>query len=196
MDKNSKESTPIFNEPISVNFEKYNSDEVCTLVSLDQVRDLSNSDMETIIEICNQPLIYNFLFYNRLKGRKYSNADADRFTMWAKEGWKNKTHFVFLIKSEKDGIVACCDIKSPDLDSAEIGYWASNRSSGVMTNAINLLCDIAHKAGYKSIFGLVDPTNTKSLGVLSRNNFQNTGIVTEEGKEYLKFIKGLQFDID
>lgn len=191
MDKELNNPTPFFGEPISISFEKYNTQDICTLVSADQSSTLSKSDMKTITEICNQPLVYDFLFRENFKGRKYENKDAERFIKWAQEGWKNKTHFVFLVRNEKSEIVACCDIKSPNLESAEIGYWASSRTSGVMTNAINLLCEIAHNAGYKSIFGLVDPTNTKSSGVLDRNNFQNTGKVVEEGKEYLKFVKNL-----
>lgn len=191
MDKELNNTTPIFGEPICVDFEKYSTQDICTLVSVDQSGILSESDIEAITEICNQPLVYDFLFREKFNGRKYGHKDAERFIKWAQEGWKNKTHFVFLVRNENGEIVACCDIKSPNLESSEIGYWASNRTSGVMTNAVNLLCGIAHNAGYKSIFGLVDPTNTKSSGVLERNNFQNTEKVIEEGKEYLKFVKNL-----
>lgn len=191
MDNELNSPAPFFGEPISINFEKYNTNDVCTLISVDQSRVLDEFDIDTITEICNQPLVYDFLFREKFNARKYVHKDAERFVKWAQEGWKNKTHFVFLIRNLKSEIVGCCDIKSPNLGSAEIGYWSSDKISGVMTNAVKLLVDIASKAGYKSLFGLVDPKNDKSSGVLNRNNFKNIGLVTEGKKEYLKFFKEL-----
>jgi len=192
MDTESKiAQRPIFDEPISINFEKYDTKDVYTLISVDQSRVLSEPDIETITEICNQPLVYDFLFREKFKGRKYEYKDAEGFVKWAQEGWKNKTYFVFIIRNDKGEIVACSDIKSPNLDSAEIGYWASDKSSGVMTNAVKSLIGVAQKAGYKSLFGLVKPTNDKSSGVLNRNNFENVGLVTEDGEQYLKYFKEL-----
>lgn len=191
MDEELNNHAPIFDPPISINFEKYNTKDVCTLISLDQSCVLSEHDIETIIEICNQLLVYDFLFREKFAGRKYEHKDAEGFLKWAQEGWGNKTHFVFLVRNEKGEIVACCDIKSPNLDSAEIGYCASDKSPGIMTNAVNSLVDIAQKAGYKSLFGLVKPTNDKSSGVLSRNKFENIGVVKGDNKTYLKFFKEL-----
>lgn len=191
MDNGLNRPVLIFNEPISINFERYNLKDVCTLISVDQSRVLNEPDIETITEICNQPPVYDFLFREKFNGRKYEYKDAEGFVKWAQEGWKNKAHFVFLIRNKKGEIVGCCDIKSPNLESAEIGYWSSDKSSGIMTNAVRVLLDVAKKTGYKSLFGLVDPKNDKSSGVLNRNNFKNIGLVTKGGKDYLKFLKVL-----
>lgn len=64
------------------------------------------------------------------------------------------------------------DIKSPELEGAEIGYWASKKHSGIITPAVGLLCGVARGAGYKSLYAFVLPANTCSLRVLTNNAFQ------------------------
>ncbi len=187
MKKKTKNNIPSFKTHYSIEFRRYDSDDLCTFFSLDPSVKMSDYDLDRIVDICNQSLVYDFLFRKRLKGKRYTKKDAEQFIDWAKNGWKNKTHFVFLIKNPQGIISTACDIKSPDLESAEVGYWSSSDYPGVTTNATKILCDIAKGAGYKSLFGLVKPENEKSKRVLLRSEFEFINKIEKEGELYEKF---------
>lgn len=126
------------------------------------------TDPLTIVLICNEPPIYDLLFAERCAGKPYALADAERFLAWAERGWCDGTHFVYLIRGEGGGTAGAVDIKSANLPSAEIGYWLGARHSGVMTNAVRALCELAQIAGYAELFELVRQTNLRSANVLAR----------------------------
>jgi RimJ/RimL family protein N-acetyltransferase len=145
-----------------------------------------------IAGICNEPLVYDFLFRSRLGGREYGEEMAEQFLSWAAEGWAKRTHYVFIVTSRADRVVAALDIKSNDLYGPEIGYWASSKHPGVTTPAVGLLCSIALEAGYKKLVGLTLPENERSAQVLRRNAFVDLGLVEERKKLYRKFEKTLK----
>lgn len=61
-----------------------------------------------------------------------------------------------------------------------------------MTNTVLALCDLAKKAGYKSLFGLTIPDNQRSQNVLIRAGFTMEGEMEKDGKRYIKFTKNFK----
>ena len=169
-----------FQSPKIKEFTGYNSKKQYRLISIDDKSEVSESDLKTITEICNEELVYRFLFQDRLKGKAYEINDARKFIIWAKECWKKEISYFFLIRDWNNAIVACTDIGSSSLKEAPIGYWATMNSPGVMTNAVKHLSTIARNAGYKKLYALVEPVNIKSIGVVQRAGFTYTGTKMED----------------
>lgn len=142
-----------------------------------------------VAAVCNQGDIYAVLFAQRCKGEPYALADAERFLTWARRGWRDGTHFVFLIVRDADGELAgAIDIKSADRTApAEIGYWLAVEHSGVMTSAVEELCRLACAAGYRELFGLVRAGNDRSAAVLERTGFRVTETLEKDGRAYRRF---------
>lgn len=140
------------------------------LVRADTI-DPTDAQCAAITSVCNEPPVYEFLFRTRLDGAPYPHEKAREFLAWAQRGWAEATHFVFVVVDGTGTICAAADIKSPDLASAEIGYWASSRHAGVMTPAVAALCELARAAGFRSLFATVKPENSRSIAVLERNGF-------------------------
>ncbi|HTK03360.1 MAG TPA: GNAT family N-acetyltransferase [Alphaproteobacteria bacterium] len=180
-----------FKIPVNVLIERFPDKEIYSLQSVDSSQDISESDLEIIAKICSEELIYKVLFKEKFEGKPYTLESAKWFINWAKEGWDKNEWFVFLIRNPENKIVGAVDIKSNNLESAEIGYWMTNEVKGLMTNAVIELCNIAKSAGYKSLYGLTVLDNKNSQGVLVRAGFTNEGEIEKEGKEYLKFTKVL-----
>jgi len=142
-----------------------------TLVRGDSV-EASKDNVERVRSICNEAAVYGILFQPVFKGTPYSSEKAESFLNWAAKGWAERSHFVFLVLDASREICGTVDIKSPELEGAEIGYWASEKHSGIITPAVVLLCEVARRAGYKSLYAFVLPANTCSLRVLTNNAFQ------------------------
>jgi RimJ/RimL family protein N-acetyltransferase len=173
-------SKPIFSKPVIENFTGYRSGGKYRLISIDGNFKASEDDLKTITKICNEELVYRFLFQDRLKGSPYLINDALKFVIWARDCWEKSESFFFLIRDEDNHIVACLDINSNNLENAAIGYWATKNHPGVMTNAVNRLCALAKEAGYKKFYALVEPVNIRSIGVLQRAGFTYTGTKMDE----------------
>jgi RimJ/RimL family protein N-acetyltransferase len=143
-----------------------------------------DASLDRVAAICNEPTVYETLFAERLGGRPYSEEDADSFLSWADVGWAIGTHFVYLLIDESARIAGAIDIKSPTLESGEIGYWLSADDSGLMTNSVLTLCDIARDAGFRGLHALVRPHNERSARVLERAGFDRTDDVERDGHRY------------
>ena len=181
-------ASPVFSEPVQIEFRNYLTGQMMSLNSADFLFECSEENIRQIAAICSQKNIYDRLFKPRLNGQPYTLESARDLIRWARKGWLEKTHFVFLVKDIKDEIVGCLDIKSPDLNEAPIGYWASEHARGFMTNAVLALCKVARNAGYRSLYALAAPDNQKSIGVLRRAGFQEKGMVNnKDGKERVKY---------
>lgn len=170
---------------------RFPTDEIYNIVAID--KDFLSSDevLAQITKICSEELIYNILFKERLAGKPYVLENALNFITWAQKGWEKQEWFVYLVMDNNKKIAGAVDIKSNNLESAEIGYWASSEISGIMTNAVTALCNIAKDGGYKSLYGLTVLDNQKSQNVLTRAGFSNIGQVRQKGKDYIKFEKKL-----
>lgn len=145
--------------------------------SIDSATQFSEEDVADLVRICNEPLVWRFLFRDRLGGRRYGERDARDFFQWACEGWAAGTHMVFLLRDGDDRVGACVDIGPLDESGdALIGYWASAHHRGVMTNAVERLAILAAEAGYLKLSALVEPENTRSSAVLERARFSPLGV--------------------
>ena len=138
---------------------------------------------ESIVNICNEEKIYNWLFRESLEGKPYTRTKAESFKKWGTDGWNSNTHFVFLTLSESADVAAACSIKSSDLESAEIGYWSSSNHRGIMTNAVKAMVKNGFEAGFKSFFAKVKSKNSDSAAVLVRAGFLKSNKVDGEGFE-------------
>ena len=166
--------------PISRAVQRFGTSELFSLQSLDDGLSVTERDLATIVECCNEPLIYRYLFNDPLNGRAYTVDDARIFVDWARRGWREHRYFVFLIKDSHKKIVGYVDISSDILSNSPIGYWVTDSIRGIMTNALNCLMEIAREAGYLKLFALVEPDNTRSTRLLERLGFIHTGSPIEE----------------
>jgi RimJ/RimL family protein N-acetyltransferase len=137
--------------------------------------DGTEEQISNLVSICNQHVVYDFLFKNRLGGRLYGVDDARGFLEWARNGWQEQTHFVFLLLDTSGLIAACLDIKSSDRAMAEIGYWSSEIHRGLMSEAVGHLKSIALEGSFKALYARVRKSNIASIKVLERNNFVSHG---------------------
>jgi len=169
-----KHAQPQINPPLNRAVQRYCSNEMYFLQSLDDSLRITISDLSTIVKRCNEPLIYKYLFNDPLDGRPYTIADARMFIEWANLGWKEHRYFVFLIKNPGRKIVGYVEISSDILTESAIGYWITSTVSGVMTNVLTCLIDITRAAGYRKLVALVEPDNIKSLRLLERVQFIHT----------------------
>ncbi len=144
--------------------------EVYSLQAMDSLQ-ATPAHVGRVTEICNEPEIYQWLYREMFDGEPYPPDSAVEWISWGIEGWENSTHFVFVILDGDGAIVAACDIKSSDLDRAEIGYWASSHHRGIMTNAVKAVLDMAGQAGFRSFCAEALPENTRSQAVLKRTGF-------------------------
>ena len=131
----------------------------------------TEEDIRKIVEICSRPNTYDILFKKKFDGKPYTEENAKSFINFVKEGWEKQTHFVFIIRKSDSEIIGAIDIKSADLDRAEIGYWTDENYSGFMTNTVNELLSLAREGGFKKLFAGVLARNSKSAGVLERSGF-------------------------
>lgn len=175
---------PITNLPIK-NFltgEEYHLSSFDSLLSSDQLKQM--------VEACNQPLIFNFLFKTMFGGRKYNIEDAKKFESMNIKAWKEQKQFIFLIKNKDDRIISMLDIKSLGPES-EIGYWSDVNYPGLMTNALTEIISIAKKSGYKSLHALILPHNKKSISLSERLGFRYVRKVFERKKHLRKYTLNL-----
>lgn len=165
---------PRMGSPSPRTIDNYVSRACYTLVPLD-ARFVRPTAASEIAERCNERLIYEMLFARMMNGRSYSEQDAEGFMSWAREGWSKATHFVFLLLAPDGKVAGAIDIKSTNVASAEIGYWLGREHSGVMTNAVSAVVEIAAGAGYRKLHAWVQDSNARSIAVLKRAGFRVVG---------------------
>ena len=164
--------------------------EDCRLIRADRVVG-NEAWFERVAEICNEPRVYDLLFGKKLEGQPYRPERARGFLAWGKQGWKYGTHFLFFVNDSNGRLLAALDMKSPDWEDAEIGYWATENSPGVMTAAVERMMSAGREAGYRSLHAYVVPGNQRSIGVLERAGFDSEGLKESRGKPMLRFSKRL-----
>lgn len=157
-----------------------------TLIRADKVPGNEDS-LQRLVSVCNEPEIYDFLFRILLKGAPYSAPNATYFLDKAAQGWREQTHFIFVSLDSNQEICGAMDIKSNNRKQAEIGYWASKDHVGITSPGVNVLCEIAAKAGFESLFAFVKTTNPRSVAVLERNGFLKKPTI-DHAKEYPRFL--------
>ena len=160
----------IFGPPIQQEVTNFSTGEKYTLCGGEEMP-FSEKDIDKIAKICSQKNIYDMLFAKRLEGRPYTDKEAQGFIDWLKDGWKNQMYFVFIVRKSDGEIIGAIDIKSADLERAEVGYWADENYRGFMTNTVKQLCSLAKGVGFVKLFAGVRFDNGKSIGVLERAGF-------------------------
>src|SRR5689334_15740018 len=78
--------------------------ELARLVRADSV-EVTEDLVDEVTRICNEPLVYDFLFRRGLAGVPYPPEKARGFLDQLARGWREQTHFVFFIVLP-DGLVA------------------------------------------------------------------------------------------
>lgn len=173
--------------PIAIPLQNARTGARYSLASLDDPARLGATAAAQIAAICSEPLIYDRLFAARLGGRPYGLADGEGFLAWAARGWREDAHYVFALTRMDGAMAGAVDIKSATADRAEIGYWLSGVDRGVMTPAVIALKALAWRAGYQSLFALVDADNARSRSVLLRAGFAAEGLTERNGTVYDTF---------
>ncbi len=171
---------PSFHYPINEKFYRYLSNETCYLTSTDDKTAISEEDIQTIVGICNEPEVFKLFGHIEKFKEGYTEEHARGFIQKAQEGWKNGEKFTFLIRNADGKIVAAADIKSNNVDDAEIGYWATAGYPGIMSNAVIALCNAAKKSGFKHLHTLVREENVKSIKVSINAGLIETGTVKKK----------------
>jgi len=165
-----------FGEHVDVPVERHDTGETYRMVSIDAGYEASDEDIASIVSICNEPLVYRFLFRDKLEGRAYSEQDVRDFVAWARGGWLSGEHLVFLIRAPDDVIAACIDVGVLDESGRGFsGYWSSDLHRGVMTNAMECLATLSKDVGYRTLYTFVEEENLRSLAVLKRAGFTHVG---------------------
>lgn len=136
------------------------------LVRPDQVV-LPHDAVIQVHRVCQEKEVYENVFKLAFHGRPYSEDRAQWFIIHIIEGWENKSHFHWLIMN-KGSIVGTIGIKTTD---GEIGYWQSKNHPGVISNALNEVCEYAKTLGFASLWAYVKKDNLASIRVLEKNLF-------------------------
>ncbi|WP_050028678.1 GNAT family N-acetyltransferase [Verrucomicrobium sp. BvORR034] len=179
-----------FPYPLRLPFQNALTGATYFLVSGDQIEPTPDQ-LLAIARCANEPLVYDLLFRERFEGEPYQETDAAGWITWTHAGWKDNTHFSFMVQDNAGGVVAACDIKSNDLEGAEMGYWSSTHHRGVMTNAVKLMCQEAAKAGFRALTARTKRGNDKSRAVLQRVGFQD--VASPDDERYDHYL--LQLDV-
>lgn len=135
----------------------------------------SEAQFDRITSICNEPVVFSSLFSEMFPEGRYPPSAAHDFVNWATDGWEQGTHFVFATLDPDGLVVSTCDIKSNQVEDAEIGYLCSAAHTGVMTNSVTAMLALAVEAGFLSFIAHVRADNTASQRVLERIGFLRDG---------------------
>lgn len=141
---------------------------------------ISSDQLRRIESICNEPLVFQTLFSELFPDGVYPLSSAQDWITWGRSGWEQESHFVFAVLDSDGLVVAACDIKSNNKDLSEIGYWSSIKHRGIMTDSVQSILDLAHKAGFKEFYAEVHEDNTKSQAVLHRLGFIKSDTVASQ----------------
>src|SRR4051812_26131710 len=60
--------------------------------------------VDQVTRICNEPLVYDFLFRRGLRGAPYPPEKAREFLDQETRGWREQRHFVFFIVLPDGGV--------------------------------------------------------------------------------------------
>ena len=180
--------SPGFPSAVSIPLTHPLSGKVYTLARADALEGTPD-EVADLIAACNEPLIYEWLFRERLEGQPYTEAQAASFLNWMRYGWQNDAYFVFALLSPCGRLVGVLDIKSADPIAAEVGYWLSSKHRGLMGVAVAALETLARHAGCHSLYARIRPGNGRSQAVVQRAGWVNTGLEAEDS--HLRFVRQL-----
>ncbi|GGM09348.1 GNAT family N-acetyltransferase [Deinococcus aerophilus] len=161
---------PVFSCTLSVQLSHPLTGQSYTLLRADELP-LTHQRAVEVAAVCNEPLVYDRLFRARRQGRPYAVGEGEDFLTWAAAGWRNGTHFVFLLLDPEQRVAGALDVKSPEREAGEVGYWLGGAHRGIMTSALLAMLDAAREAGFVRLWARPDADNARSLALLERAGF-------------------------
>jgi RimJ/RimL family protein N-acetyltransferase len=161
---------PIFSRTLAVQLFHPLTGQAYTLLRADELP-LTHQHAVEVAAVCNEPLVYDRLFRARRQGRPYAVREGEEFLAWAVAGWRDGTHFVFLLLDPDHRVAGALDVKSPDRSAGEVGYWLGAAHCGIMTSALLAVLDAAREAGFVRLWARPDADNARSLALLERAGF-------------------------
>ena len=175
--------SPNFPNKLSIPVMNHLSGKIYFLKRVDEIEP-SDELLEHLVAIGNEYKVYSWIFKEMLKGEPYGLNNANDFFEMGRNGWNENEQFVFMLMTENGEPAACIDIKSSDLDGAEIGYLSSVKHRGVMTNTVIAILNLARDEGYKRLFALVQKGNDESSDVMLRAGFLHNEARSEQCETY------------
>ncbi len=174
---------PHFQKKISIPVRNHLTRDNYVLKRIDEVEPTEDRRKQ-ITSICNEGKVYSWLFRDIFENKPYTEDKAKEFFEIGAKGWSENRMFIFLLLSSTGEVAAAIDIKSSDLDNAEIGYWASESHRGCMTNTTTELLGLARDAGYRKLLGRTKKGNKDSANVLLRAGFQFDAADSKNSEEH------------
>lgn len=162
--------TPVFSQNLRVQLRHPLTGHDYTLLRANNLPFAHQRAVE-VAAVCNEPLVYDRLFRARRQGQPYAVTEGEGFLEWAAAGWRDGTHFVFLLLDDEEHVVGALDVKSAERDAGEVGYWLGAAHCGIMTSALLAMLDAAREAGFVRLWARPDADNTRSLALLDRAGF-------------------------
>ena len=143
--------SPNFPSSLSMPIKNHLTGADYTLRRADEVEE-TQVRLNHLVSIGNEPKVYSWIFREIFNGLPYEEKNAKEFFAMGNEGWRKNEQFVFSLLDQDGNPAASIDIKTADLDYAEIGYLCSSAHRGVMTNTLLGLIDLAREAGFRKLF--------------------------------------------
>ncbi len=161
---------PVFSQHLRVQLRHPLTGHVYTLLRADKLPFAHQRAVE-VAAVCNEPLVYDRLFRARRQGQPYAVTEGEEFLTWAAAGWRDGTHFVFLLLDDTAHVVGALDVKSAEREAGEVGDWLGAAHRGIMTSALLAMLDAAREAGFVRLWARPDADNSRSLALLDRAGF-------------------------
>ncbi len=111
---------PVFSQNLRVQLRHPLTGHVYTLLRADHLPFAHQRAVE-VAAVCNEPLVCDGLFRTRRQGQPCAVTEGESFLTWAAAGWRDGTHFVFLLLDDAAHVVGTLDVKSAERDAGEVG---------------------------------------------------------------------------
>lgn len=159
------------------------------------IRDLSVSDIESLVKYANNHLVSKFL--RDTFPYPYTKQDAERWIECVK---KDKINLSFAISDNNELIGGIGAMPNQDVNrfTAEIGYWLGEPfwNKGISTNAVKIFCKyLFENYKFNHLTASIYEGNDASMKVVQKAGFKLEGVlrknVFKENKFLDQYIYGL-----
>ncbi len=147
--------------------------------------------LEKLVQICNEPSIERIIQLSGGAPGKFSYKDAVHMVAHGREGWEKASHFQFILVDRQGLPAGAVEIKSSE-KVAEIGYWLTEKITGLMTEAVAATLKWSKLAGFEMLFAITEKTNLASCKVLEKNGFYRQRNVRGISPLFAKYIKPIE----
>ncbi len=142
------------------------------------------SDLPSVTNLLNEQKIHDVFFPKAPLGGLTQSA-AEKYLIDASQPYITR----YVIQDGSNKIVGFLNIKpTKEPDIISIGYMASEKFRGVMTNTVLKIIDICRGLGYRKIVADCLASNSDSVHVLERAHFtQLPNTIDDKGRTFLNF---------